>query len=462
MRDDIPTLLRDAAADPRRTPDFDGLAARGRRQQLAGRAATVVMTVVALVVAGAVVWPGTNAVERMPPIGDQPTGPTSKGGEGGEIEGLPRPPDHAFADTVAEACPGSVRVESAFAGRIVAVEEGGPAPWVTFQVEAWFTDDLGTRVGLWAPEWDGQVGQRWLVAATRYQSGPLPSGDVITCESQPWTDPAQAAWETEWDGSVPPDSDTPESPADPQVLARLDAAEQRWQDAAPSDWTATITLIHGDSNEPECGHGPVRVVSRDGAVVEAIDLARDCAVPPAGAPTIDTLFDHARRVTGALQGDLHLDEEYGFVRHMDAHDRAVQISLGVTDFLPRALPLADDSGQALADARQRWEQAGIEDYRMVVDVQCFCPFSGPATVEVADGELVSVDPPDGAAEQDYGSLALTVDAIFDHIASTQTEGDVDVAYDPALGYPVSADLDPMPNAIDDEIAYRILELDPTP
>ena len=29
MRDDIPTLLRDAAADPSHTPDFDALAARG-------------------------------------------------------------------------------------------------------------------------------------------------------------------------------------------------------------------------------------------------------------------------------------------------------------------------------------------------------------------------------------------------------------------------------------------------
>lgn len=74
MRDDIPTLLRDAAADPSHTPDFDELAARGRRQHLAARAGTAAVAVVALVAGGLVLWPDGQPA-RGPVIGDQPTTP---------------------------------------------------------------------------------------------------------------------------------------------------------------------------------------------------------------------------------------------------------------------------------------------------------------------------------------------------------------------------------------------------
>lgn len=373
-------------------------------------------------------------------------------------EGLARPPDRAFARTVGEPCPGDARIESAFAGRVATVDEGGPAPWVTFEVDSWFTDDLGERFGLWAPGWEGKAGQRWLVAATRYQSGVLPSGDVIPCESEPWTPATRSDWDNRWNGSVPAGSDNPESPADPHVLARLEEGKAQWEASAPADWTAVVTLTRRNDSARECGDGPVRVVTADRSVVQAVDLERDCSVPPDVAPTIDEVFAEARRVAGALEGELQLDENYGFVEAMYAHDRAVEVSIGVAHFLPRALPLADDGGRDHADARERWDRAGIDDYRMVVDVRCFCPFNGPITVEVADGELRTVDPPD---DHNYRGTALTVDAILDEIAAAQAEGDADVAYDPDLGYPVTADLDPILNAVDDEISYRILELAPT-
>lgn len=416
---------------------------------------TVLAGVITLALAGC---GGSPELELAGPGGG--AGTSSPSGEGSPTAraGLPRPPDRAFARTVGEPCPGDARIESAFAGSVAAVDEGGPAPWVTFEVDSWFTDDLGERFGLWAPGWEAKPGQRWLIAATRYQSGVLASGDVIPCESEPWTPATRSDWDTRWNGSVPAGGDTPESPADPDVLARLEEGNARWEASAPADWTAVVTLTRRGDRGQECGDGPVRVVVRDRSVVQAIDLDRDCAVPPDVGPTIDELFLEARRVAGALEGELQLDDEYGFVETMYAHDRAVEVSLGVADFMPRALPLAEDSARDHADARQRWERAGIDDYRMVVDVRCFCPFSGPATVEVADGELRSVDAPD---DQNYGGTALTVDAIFDEIAAARTDGDVDVAYDADLGYPVTADLDPILNAVDDEISYRILELVPT-
>ena len=75
MTDDITTLLRDAAADPKHTPDFDELASRGRRQHVAARAGTALAVALALVGGSIVVWPGLLP-SRMPVIGEGPTTPT--------------------------------------------------------------------------------------------------------------------------------------------------------------------------------------------------------------------------------------------------------------------------------------------------------------------------------------------------------------------------------------------------
>ena len=78
MRDDIPTILREAAAEPKHQPDFNRLAARGRRQHLILRAATVAVAAVVLVVGGVMLWPESPS-SNMPVIGDGPPadGPTA-------------------------------------------------------------------------------------------------------------------------------------------------------------------------------------------------------------------------------------------------------------------------------------------------------------------------------------------------------------------------------------------------
>lgn len=57
-------------------------------------------------------------------------------------------------------------------------------------------------------------------------------------------------------------------------------------------------------------------------------------------------------------------------------------------------------------------------------------------------------------------LDLTVDGILRDIGDSIASGAVNVAYDPDLGHPTWATLDPIPNAQDDEITYRILSLEP--
>jgi hypothetical protein len=75
MDHDIRTRLRDAAAAPTHTPDFDTLADRARRRHLVTRAATAMVATVGVIVAGVLVWPSAPA--SSPYIGDDPSTPTS-------------------------------------------------------------------------------------------------------------------------------------------------------------------------------------------------------------------------------------------------------------------------------------------------------------------------------------------------------------------------------------------------
>ena len=103
MHDDIPTILRDAAADPQHTPDFEVLAARGRRRRLAARSATTLVAVVTLVSGGVLLWPGAQPLGG-PVIGD---GPTTETSTTPSADASPEPPT-----------PGDLRAEfdPAFAG----------------------------------------------------------------------------------------------------------------------------------------------------------------------------------------------------------------------------------------------------------------------------------------------------------------------------------------------------------
>lgn len=375
--------------------------------------------------------------------------------------GVERPPDDQFANTIENSDePGGPSVEQAFRGRVVAIDDGGPVPWVTFAVDRWFTDDLGGSIALWAPGFDGAVDEDWLIAATRYQFGDRPIGDVLVDDSSPFDDATFAAWEQEWGGSVAPGNDVAESTADPEVLADLAQARARWEAQQPDDWTATINWRERDSVYGECGSGPVRVVVQDGTVTEAVDLESDCDVDD--PPTIAGLFDRAEEVAGAIEEPPTYDETWGFPTFFSAWDRSVEVGLGVSDFTTDVRPLArGPQDQALADAQARWEAAGIVDYTLVVEPQCFCGFQGVVEVEVVDRDVVEVRPRDPDATADmYEGLDLTVDGIFRDIGDSIASGAVDVAYDPDLGYPTWASLDPMLDAMDDEITYRILSLEP--
>jgi hypothetical protein len=118
----------------------------------------------------------------------------------------------------------------------------------------------------------------------------------------------------------------------------------------------------------------------------------------------------------------------------------------------------DDGGSA---ARQRWEGQGIDDYRYVYSVVCFCPERGPVQVTVRNGEVASVSSVDPNARTSGGAQlqVLTVDGVFDRIEEAEEAGTyTSVEYDPQLGYPTSAEIGTLAN--DAGVRYLITDLVP--
>lgn len=389
-------------------------------------------------------------------------------------EGIPIPDGATMFDTADTHCNGGEQgaadaaVEMAFVGTVRVVEPGDPAPWVTFDVEAWFTDDLGTEIALWAPDWDGAPTERWLVAASRYAVGPLASGEVFACASDVFGATAAAAWELRFGAPVVAGSGVPERPADPALLAEIDAAEARWVAAALHDYTFAVGVY--DRAAPprpsdSCGDGLVRVVVEDGRAVQARDVGRHCDVDLDDAPTITGLFELMRKVAGAVPSAPErgpaapmFDPELGYPLEMSADDRSVEVSIWMEEFTPLATPVAIGPIDEVVDAaRARWDAAAIRDYEATIEVRCFCDVPGPFTVTVRNGAVVSEVP------ESLDWIDPSVDGIFDFVASTRLDDDAaELAFDPVTGAPAALRFEGDLATIDDELDVFVRDLAPLP
>ena len=118
-------------------------------------------------------------------------------------------------------------------------------------------------------------------------------------------------------------------------------------------------------------------------------------------------------------------------------------------------------GNAAAEARtealRRWEASGPDDYRFVWRTSAMVGQTRLA-VEVRDGAVVAVDP----LQEGWRMLedeSLTVERIFAELAEIQQQADaVDVVYDPELGHPRSVAVDVIEEAVDDEYAFSVEDL----
>jgi len=113
----------------------------------------------------------------------------------------------------------------------------------------------------------------------------------------------------------------------------------------------------------------------------------------------------------------------------------------------------------------KWQAADISHYRFQLFIGCFCPFAEdmPLTIEVQDGEIVSLTRADGSlveandpSLETYESYA-TMDRLFRELESNLS-GEADeviVTYDPNYGFPVSIAIDQIKEAIDDELSLQV-------
>jgi hypothetical protein len=88
----------------------------------------------------------------------------------------------------------------------------------------------------------------------------------------------------------------------------------------------------------------------------------------------------------------------------------------------------------------------------------------PLTVEVQDGEVVSLTDKDGnpiSADDplfEYFNKFATIDRLFAELESATASveaGDINVTYDEALGFPTEASIDYIKEAIDDELYVTV-------
>lgn len=114
--------------------------------------------------------------------------------------------------------------------------------------------------------------------------------------------------------------------------------------------------------------------------------------------------------------------------------------------------------EALDAARARWHGAGLDDYRFVYGVSCFCPedVRGPFTITVRDGAVAEVLY-QGRALDPADPRHPTLDALFETLAEAfdRDAASVRARYDDGLGFPASAYIDYEALAADEELGWSV-------
>jgi Family of unknown function (DUF6174) len=115
--------------------------------------------------------------------------------------------------------------------------------------------------------------------------------------------------------------------------------------------------------------------------------------------------------------------------------------------------------------QQTWQNSDISHYRFSLNVGCFCAFRDkmPLTVEVQNGDVVSMTYPDGTlvtkTDPNYETFSshATIELIFSELKAGLT-GDADevtVTYDPTYGFPSTIYFDYIKAAADDELTLGV-------
>ena len=127
-------------------------------------------------------------------------------------------------------------------------------------------------------------------------------------------------------------------------------------------------------------------------------------------------------------------------------------------------------GTELSRNQSKWQDANIDHYRFQLSVGCFCAFRNqmPITVEVKNGEIVSITDVNGNAfstDDPMNETVLkyaTIDRFFSELGSdaVQKADRLTVTYDPTYGFPTDVTIDYIELAADDELYLTISGFEP--
>jgi hypothetical protein len=112
--------------------------------------------------------------------------------------------------------------------------------------------------------------------------------------------------------------------------------------------------------------------------------------------------------------------------------------------------------------RQAWGDAGVDDYTLELTFLCECRMAGAMEVLVTDGVPVGAMTARGPlANDELARLPISLDRLFDQaVSDLNAGGSVRATWD-VSGLPRHIILDPIPNAIDDELDVTIDGFEPT-
>lgn len=125
--------------------------------------------------------------------------------------------------------------------------------------------------------------------------------------------------------------------------------------------------------------------------------------------------------------------------------------------------------QTLEQNYAKWQANGSDNYTMTVNFYAFSPCSTglrnisgtPMVISVEGGQVVDVQHPDPNCQQVFDFL--TIEQVFEDSRTCLNNlptAHCTIAYDPTLGYPTEAALDPGgARMADDEVTYQIISLE---
>jgi hypothetical protein len=167
------------------------------------------------------------------------------------------------------------------------------------------------------------------------------------------------------------------------------------------------------------------------------------------------LFDFIGHSLDPESASARYDSEFGYPQAIT--DQFIGIT--ITEFTP-GLPdrgARDAAAAELATHRQLWESAGIQDYTFTLRLEAFLPpeNTGPFIVTARNSEVARAERPEGNT---YLPMhLLTIERLFFAIERGLDADEINVQYDPELGYPIDIFIDLWRMATDEEQRYIVAD-----